>query len=473
MQKSIQYKSVLFFVCIATSLFSENVVVVGMARGFENKAVHACFYDDLITEKELVAASATVNDTGYFRLTIQSPTIQKIYLRIDNLKGHLFVEPEKNYSVVFQKPDTSVYVNPYMDKNIDLVLLGLDSTDLNYRIMEFNELTDAFWMRNYQYFVIGRAKNKLDSFSVAMQKRFAHVSNPFFKTHLKSNLKSLEYGITQTLKNPAVTYFGKPSEISETNFEYMFLFNSVFKQYVQKLLMRNDASKLLLELNDKANYEGTIQEIKKMSGLTNDTIVELVLLKGLYELYYVEQVDRGSITALLNHIQKNSSIDNHKKIAQNVFYKLGRLNKNAEAPNFSLPDKTGKMHQLSDFKGKYVYLDFWASWCIPCLEEMKMIPTLKKKYGDKIEFVSISTDNTKEAMERFLQKNSKYDWVFLFDELKYVKDLYEIKAIPTYYLINPEGKMVQSPAEKPTGDIERTFMEITKVKQKKTTVGGK
>ena len=62
------------------------------------------------------------------------------------------------------------------------------------------------------------------------------------------------------------------------------------------------------------------------------------------------------------------------------------------APEFQLKNEKGEIVSLRDFQGKYVYIDFWATWCVPCIKEMTIMPALQEKYGPVIEFVSISID---------------------------------------------------------------------------------
>jgi hypothetical protein len=105
---------------------------------------------------------------------------------------------------------------------------------------------------------------------------------------------------------------------------------------------------------------------------------------------------------------------------------------------------------------------------------MKVIPSLKKQYGASIEFVSISTDKTNVDFKNFCSKNSKYDWLFLYDNSgSQLKNNYEIKSLPAYFLISPGNKFVQAPAESPDGDIDRVLFDITKPKGKKHGVGDK
>jgi hypothetical protein len=103
-----------------------------------------------------------------------------------------------------------------------------------------------------------------------------------------------------------------------------------------------------------------------------------------------------------------------------------------------------------------------------------VFPALKKQYGERITFVSISTDKTAADLKNFCAKHPQYDWVFLYDNTNgSLKNAYEIKVLPSYFLINPEGKFIQAPAEGPNGDIDRAFYDIVKPKAKKHNIGSK
>lgn len=85
-----------------------------------------------------------------------------------------------------------------------------------------------------------------------------------------------------------------------------------------------------------------------------------------------------------------------------------KLSVGALSPNFNCTDLSGKKVSLSDFKGKYVYIDIWATWCGPCQREIPHLQKLEEKYhGKDIYFVSISCDNNKKAWENRVRAGLK------------------------------------------------------------------
>lgn len=115
------------------------------------------------------------------------------------------------------------------------------------------------------------------------------------------------------------------------------------------------------------------------------------------------------------------------------------------APDFELPDASGKMIKLSSLRGKYVLLDFWASWCAPCRAENPNIVKAWQKYGAKnFTVFSVSLDEDRGAWLKAIQDDGIAAWQQVSD-LKYwnskVVELYKISELPTSYLLDPDGKI--------------------------------
>lgn len=127
-------------------------------------------------------------------------------------------------------------------------------------------------------------------------------------------------------------------------------------------------------------------------------------------------------------------------------YATELLKPGTEAPDFALQTPDGKTVKLSDYRGKYVVLDFWASWCPDCVKD---IPNIKRLYADYkergIEFIGVSFDDNKEKWASALAKHGiEYTQVSELKKWKTteISSAYNIKWIPTLYLISPEGKVV-------------------------------
>ena len=117
----------------------------------------------------------------------------------------------------------------------------------------------------------------------------------------------------------------------------------------------------------------------------------------------------------------------------------------SEAPDFTVYDLEGNSHKLSDFRGKPVLLNFWASWCGPCQMEMPDFQKFYESHGDKVHFVIVNlTDGQQETVETasaFIEEKG-YTFPVYYDTDMDAAAKYGVSAVPVSYFIDAEGYFV-------------------------------
>ncbi len=142
---------------------------------------------------------------------------------------------------------------------------------------------------------------------------------------------------------------------------------------------------------------------------------------------------------------------------------LPKFNDGQKAPDFTAETYQGKPFKLSDLQGKIVLLDFWGSWCGPCLQENPKLVELNNKYktstfknADQFVIVSIGLEKDEIRWQRAIDKYN-LDWEYHISNLKRMRDpiakLYGVREIPTKYLIDEKGYII---------GVNQSFEEINK-----------
>ncbi len=129
------------------------------------------------------------------------------------------------------------------------------------------------------------------------------------------------------------------------------------------------------------------------------------------------------------------------------------------ASNFTLPDLQNKPVSLSDFKGKVILLNFWASWCTPCRLEIPGFVELQKKYGPSgLAIVGVSIDKVNMKTVKDFSKRYKINYTVLYagpQAKKIIKKYGNFRGIPTTFLIDRQGRVIRSI----TGLMKKEFWE--------------
>lgn len=135
------------------------------------------------------------------------------------------------------------------------------------------------------------------------------------------------------------------------------------------------------------------------------------------------------------------------------------------APPISGVDLSGKTVSLSDFRGKYVYVDFWATWCGPCRREIPALQKLEHDFaGKNIVFMSVSLDKDKAPWERMVREKELGGVQLWGDPTKATfPAAYQISSIPRFVIIGPNGEIVSDNAPRPSDErLREYFQQIAK-----------
>jgi len=123
-------------------------------------------------------------------------------------------------------------------------------------------------------------------------------------------------------------------------------------------------------------------------------------------------------------------------------HSLTPLPKPVPAPDFTLADMDDEMHSFKDLRGKVVLLNFWATWCPPCVHEMPSMQRLSEKLtGDPFVILGVNIAEDQSTVENFLQTKINVDFPILMDTAGNALRQWNVMAFPTSFVIDKQGKM--------------------------------
>ena len=274
-------------------------------------------------------------------------------------------------------------------------------------------------------------ENYKDAHGYYMGKEDYKVSKNFY-----DQLKSINYSDTLAFRNSVA---------------YQNLLNAHFSRVVGEETAKSD------------DQNETILYLKKVdaelpNGYAKDKIMSSYLQFGL-------KADSSLDEAYNIYKNSNPNSENLARITEH-YNKLKSITEGSPSPTFNYENHKGGTTSLTDLKGKYVYIDVWATWCGPCLREIPSLKEVEKDYAKKnIQFVSISIDEPKdyEKWKAMVSEKELVGIQLMADnnwKSKFVED-YAILGIPRFILLDPQGNIVSSDAPRPSdAKLRKTFDEL-------------
>ena len=181
------------------------------------------------------------------------------------------------------------------------------------------------------------------------------------------------------------------------------------------------------------------------------------LLKAEVVLWYAERCRTyENYQKILGEYGSFLTTENHRERMNAVSARLYQGKKGEMAADFTYPDRNGKLVSLSDFRGKVVLVDVWATWCGPCCAEIPHLEKLVERFkdNDKIQFISISVDTALKAWLNKLEKDKPAWAQFIFpkEEAARFMQAWGISGIPRFILIDRNGKIYAADAPRPSDE---------------------
>lgn len=473
--------SLLFLVAqwVGRDVFAAKVLIQGNNPDYAKQTIELFRYSNYITSGESLIARSVVDAKGDFSLTIDISQPTFVFMHQGIFFVYLYAEPGMNYTVKLP-PNTpkkaDEQLNPFFEESrVHLLVLKATSInssrsypekeELNYLVRAFDSKYDPV-AADYAIRAYGKRDiQSVDSVIKSLVDTFGHVGNRYFQDYYTYRLGLLKFtSMRYRSRHISDNYFlNKPVLYSNT--AYMELFNEVYDKYFAYFGRTASGRQIFTDINQRKSLS-MLQRTLQNNVLTNDTLREFVILKALHDEFYEMNFSREAMLQVLDSLNLTTKIDIHRTIGQEIRQKVTRLMVGYAPPAFSLLNTDSVITTLAHFKGSYVYLNFCTTKNYACLKELEQLKWVREKFGKYVKIVTISVDESLGDVRSFVKK-SGFKWTFLhYGNQPDVLKEYDIRTFPTYYLIDPDGKLVWSPAPSPNENFEARLFEELRAKGK-------
>jgi thiol-disulfide isomerase/thioredoxin len=419
----------------------------------------------LINDFKITISFDTINlINGRFNETIQTENAGFKTLKYGQAQKEIFLAPNYSLKISFDATNfgnTLKYEGKGATENRILDSISIATRNFDHRFVYTQPIEIA--------------TKYIDSTYDAYQKSFEKLTitnkvDPVFFEYEKNSLQYSACALKTVLglqKNIADTsYYHFFNKITIENDKYLDIssYRNFLRYYInvktRNILAKMDSSE------SKLPHAYSNATLKVIDEIKNKKLKEYLVFENTKSKLEFEGADH--FEKQKEYFKKNNTDSTYAREIRKIYTKKLLLASGKEAPAFTCTDINGASYSLKDFKGKYVYIDFWATWCGPCRQEMPNYIKLQSDYkGKNIAFISISIDEDKDRWEKAV-KESKADGISLITTGgidSNVAKAYQINGIPTFVLIDKAGKIINSQAQRPSDNNLRKTLDALLEKQ--------
>ena len=448
------------------------------APAYKNQSITWKKKIDYITNVNEIIAHEIIDSSGYVKLYFDFHENELTEISIGRSHSMLYVDTSNyEYNLYFPK-DTLIDEASLKKSEVQIVFLNLELDNINSLILDFNNQFDYFLYGDTSK-IIRMAKrsnefqDSLNSFKILLSDRYSSKQIKYLHNYIRYEIAMIEQLVHQNkgdyFKDYLYENYLKRNEVNYKNDAYMQFFNLFYKDVFEIGG---------IEINDRIKFSiNNYNELKKLNEIiqacnyfSSEQLSELAIIKGLFDAYKSPDYSSENILSFLKKISVESEWQEHKTLASNCIRELTKFTIGSTCPELFVVNQNNEKIKIHELRGKYTYVNFFATWNYKSLHEMEIIKKFKENYSF-VNFFSVNLDYNEDGYKNFLKSNLNYQWPICYPTNKQkIVDDFQLDHLPSHLLLDPEGNISQFPALSPSPlakgynstTIDKTFFTIKK-----------
>lgn len=490
--------STLMFILSACQKKETHTILSGRLPYFENDSLI------LVKVNDYFPAAGTV----YSQYQILTDSAGRFILKTDQLKPSFYQlllnnYPKLEYDFHLEPGDSIYFEQPNWKQNPEFEINGKGAEKLSYLVKDFkllykdNSYRDTIKSNGFKTEM--SFKSYIDSITniriqeleansntpVDLKSRFRNVIQADRAITLLSHLNNRNRYMNNSFDyfHPDTSYY---SFLDDISFDSLFCKSSEAKVLAKHFLENKARIAFMDKSNEEWWEESLFWKFKFITEQEKSIWTDYLALSTISEfsLGMNSNVFFKNLIRFDEEMNELFYLEVNRKLFDDATSDYLKLAPGEPAPIFALPNADGNVVHLSDFKGKIVYLDFWGTWCYPCIQEIPSALQLQEKYKDKpVVFLYVALEYDEENVanwrqfilgksERFSQvlNNQPFPGIHLVAEKQFLNpDIkpYKLNFAPTYVLIDQKGNLVSARAKranKISEEIDKLLKQMEKNK---------
>ena len=446
---------------------AEICKIHGNAGTYAGETLRLYTYSDYITLTKKMIAESSVNDEGYFSFSVETDESFEAFLDLDVFIGYIVVEPGKNFNIVLPKKTVRHHqdiMNPYFKPYEFYVRILNDDKTATAAMKIFDALYEKAQkkiFKNPKHINPGLTEKKIQEIDDSTH----FCNNQFFKDYKKYKFLDLRYQAIYKNKRAIIRKDFNPNPVLFNNPAY----NKLLKDDLGSVLFEAYSDTLYKLLGMNSGWNMINRTFANYDLCNNAEFREYYLFINLYREFYKNTIYKNSIIDALYSAKKYVENQNTLNAINNFLDNSSNLIAGNASLDFRLPDNDTYIRSLSDYRGKFVYLGFFSTESYACKKDILLLKAQAEKKDKLLQIILVFKEKNTDKIKKFLKDIDTKNMIILHsDDGGKIIEEYNVYVFPTYFLINPEGRLSLISAPGPSEDFESTYFKIKqerKIKQ--------
>ncbi|PCH69982.1 MAG: hypothetical protein COC01_00020 [Bacteroidetes bacterium] len=462
--------AILALIFLTLNIIAQNLVTIsGKIVNPQSNEIKIIYINNFLEFKEVMAAASILKEEGKFGMTFEWNKPAPAILLHGDLAYRLFISPGDKIKVALDPKkfyESTVFEGKGAEVNTFLTKLDFK----HHSGLAYEKYAGSFKDMKLDEFTAFIDKRKDDQLADFKEYYKDNIPSPAVDNYVKSMVTyswatdKLNYLWMHTVHNNKKgfvevkeDYYGflKDAALQNEKALTTYYYVSFLEAYFDDLSYQQLDKKLKKQQEvSEVQYEILYDLIKnKLKGSVRELMLSKILYDGARDGLSEELKDK------LEQFKTIYTNEDYLKILKEEYEVSDRLKPGAPAPNFKFPNAEGEHVSLSDFKGKVVYIEVWASWCAPCRAEIPYAKKLANNYfkDKEIVFLNVSIDTHAESWQKLIYKENMPGVHLLAGEHHdaNIMELYNASGIPHYVLIDKDGKIIKNNCKSPSEGITK------------------
>lgn len=462
----------ILFISLPSFSFTQKASITFQNKTYAGESLFVLKERDFISKIIDTIATIKPNNSGLATIDIPCKEPYFIILQLFKQQAWFCIEPNKKYTLLLPnklyltiEDSLNAYFKPF---EFFATTIPYDSSITQNAIVELNFAIDTLIEKHLKTIRYKIKRKTVDSLLNKLEQSFAYCKTPYFQQYLFYKIAWLKQFSYERDANYIIKNYFSEKPVLLNNLAYIELFNEIFYDYLSRYATTKWGENVFSSIAKAKSPTELRKDLRRNPAFTNDTLIDLVILKGLHDAYFTNTLPNKikfpveQLKMTLDSMAIVACTPDLRNMAKNIKQKISEEEKIFIFEEYPLFDLNGTEYFLRNFTGKFLYVNICDFRSYSFLIDQKKIKAIFSRFSDKLRVIHIVLYPQKDKLQKLIRDEQLIGTFLTTPKPEELKKLLRKPTIPHYIMYAPNGKVFNPNAPPPEENLIPYFIDLLK-----------